>query len=149
MQFSGHRYIPFHAVSYARRGAEDRVEVHLIDRDLVKVDVREFEQQWAEANSSVVPAPAGYQALSIDRSADQTRIRKTPIIAFRVYEHSRTEPVTLDPLEGRRCEAVQYPDGRVQARRGGLFQDVEHWSNAASRLRRDDEAGAPGSASPT
>ena len=145
MQFSGHRYIPFHAVSYARRGGEDRVEVHLLDRDLVKVDVREFEQQWAEAHSSVVPAPAGYQALSIDRGADQVRVLKTPIIAFRVYEHSRTEPVTLDPMEGRRCDAVQYPDGRVLARRGGLFQDVEHWSTAA-RARRENDAGAANTA---
>ncbi len=130
MRFAGNRYIPFHAVSYARGGAEGQVEVHLIDRDLVKVSAQEFEREWAKASADIVPAPAGYDALSRVDTDGRRRLVATPIVAFRIDETGRTVPVLLDHSEAKRVEAVRHPDGRIVTADGGRFDDVEHWNKA-------------------
>jgi hypothetical protein len=119
------------------------MEGHVVDRVLVKVGVREVEQQWAEAYSAVVPAPAGYEAISADRQSDPVRLFKSPIIAFRVYEGTRVDPITVDSGDADRFEAIQYPDGRVFARRGGgVYQDLEHWASASVRGPRRADIGS-------
>ncbi|MCC6982283.1 MAG: hypothetical protein IT535_03335 [Bauldia sp.] len=135
MRFAGNRYIPFHAVSYARSGAEGQVEVHLIDRDLVKVAASEFEREWARANAEIVPAPLGYEAISRVETDGKRRLVVTPIIAFRVDEAGRSAPVLLDQTEAPRIEAIRHPDGRIVTADGGRYDDVEGWTTAISRLR--------------
>lgn len=128
MRFAGNRYIPFHAVSYARGGAEGQVEVHLIDRDLVKVSAQEFEREWAKASGTLVPAAPGYDALSRVETDGKRRILATPIVAFRIDETGRASPVLLDQAEAKRIEAIRHPDGRVLTADGGRFDDVEAWT---------------------
>lgn len=133
MRFAGNRYIPFHAVAYARGGAEGQVEIHLIDRDLVKVSTQEFEREWAKAGASLVAAPPGYDALSRVETDGKRRLVATPIVAFRVDEAGRTVPVLLDHAEARRIEAIRHPDGRILTTDGGRYDDVEGWTGDGHR----------------